>query len=147
MTLSQPTELWKWYKFVLGGSHGPLKVINNPLVDYAFSLFDEQLTLAITPFQDVILHGNVSTFYQNLPAMICYWGWGGHNLVKIYTSIFNLMMTMVTMMDVYIEHQHSIMARIIQRMFLGGLKHIHKAAILGAFSRFILNLFLRKNSY
>jgi len=105
----------------------------NPLVLYVLSVLLDQLSITMSPFHDYIKEGRMLTFYEKFPHMITYLAWYGHTtLIKAY--MFNLLcinhwrdnrpdiLRKLALMckwlnDVYIEHHHSVMARILKRLF------------------------------
>ena len=127
------------------------------LVDYVFSVFDDQLSLAVIPFQQLIAAGDATSLYSQMPTIVCYLGWNGHpNLVKAY--MFNLIclnhwkkhrpdiLRMIGSIckssnDQYIEHHHSIMARNLRRFFPGGASHFEYVRIMSVFGQFIRLIF------
>ena len=134
----------------------------NPLIDYAFSVFDDQLELAVAPFHELVKKGNVGPFYDALPTIICYLGYNDHpHLVKAY--MFHLLCLQrwkdkredILLLlgkvcksgnDVYIEHHHSVMARLLRRLFPGPIhfEYIRIVSMLALFCRLLLGYFLQK---
>lgn len=153
--------LHKCYLMNKSGLQAKYGSTNNPLINYVFSVFDEQIFLTVEPFQQVVMHGDSSMFYDELPTMISYWGWGRHpNLVKAY--IFNLLCLVhwrdnrpdilrllgsisKWINDVYVEHHHSIMSRLLIAMFPGALtfRAIRYISVFSNFARDFWKLMAR----
>ena len=97
-------------------------------MQYTLYLLLDQLKLTMGPFHDYVKGGKVLTFYELLPQMIMMLVWYGHTiLIKAY--MFNLLciahwrahrpdilcklaVICKWLNDVYIEHHHSVLARI-----------------------------------
>ena len=131
---------------------------NNPIHRYLMSIFDEQLKLAIGIYIEAVAEGTVATLYDKLPIIVNYFAYTGHiHLVKTY--IFYLLLVLhwrekrmdilhflnsisKWLNEVYIEHQHSRMARIIKEYFPGSLlfDNVRFSSMFSSFSTFIRQL-------
>jgi hypothetical protein len=130
----------------------------SPLVHYLFSIFNNQLQLAVGPFLEMV-QGNSQGFFSNFPSMLTTICWNEHpNLLKAYT--FNLLllchwdkrrpdiMKLLASVckwwnDAYIEHKNSIMSRVIKRLYPANVtfSHLRIASVLFQWSWRLISVF------